>query len=69
MLEGYLSIKQVAEKWELNPRTVRNMCAKGKIEGAIKFGRDWMIPIDATRPIDGRITSGDYVDWRKGKEV
>ncbi len=63
----YETIKFFAEKWELNPRTVRKMCADGKIDGAIKLGRDWMIPIDTSRPVDGRITSGEYVNWRKNE--
>lgn len=68
MVDEYVSIKQVAEKWKVNPRTVRNMCANGRIEGAVKFGRDWMIPIDAKRPVDRRVTSGDYKNWRSGRE-
>lgn len=68
MIEGYLSIKQVAEMWNLNPRTVRNMCANGRINGAVKFGRDWMIPKDVKKPVDGRVTSGKYKNWRKGVE-
>lgn len=27
------------------------------IEGAVKFGRDWAIPIDAERPKDNRIVT------------
>ena len=65
MINGYESIKYFAELWDLNPRTVRMMCANGRIEGAVKFGRDWMIPTDAKRPQDNRIPSGAYVDWRK----
>ena len=30
------------------------MCAEGKLPGAVKFGRDWAIPVDAKRPSDGR---------------
>lgn len=67
MIEGFESIKQVAEKWGLNPRTVRTICAQGRIEGAVKCGRDWMIPLDAKRPIDRRVTSGEYKNWRKEK--
>lgn len=65
MIEGYSSINDVAQKWKLTPRSVRHMCARGKIEGAEKVGRDWLIPNDAERPADGRITSGEYRNWRK----
>lgn len=67
MNKSYLTVKQISEKWELKPRTVQIMCAEGKIPGAIKFGRDWAIPEDATKPIDKRIISGNYIDWRKKK--
>lgn len=54
MIEGYTTVKDIAEKWNVKPRTVQIMCAEGKIPGAMKFGRDWAVPVDAKRPIDGR---------------
>lgn len=41
------------------------MCADGEIEGVSKFGRSWVIPADAVRPKDGRVTTGAYRNWRK----
>ena len=32
----------------------------GKIEGAVKHGKSWLIPINAKKPIDNRVTSGTY---------
>ncbi len=54
----YLKIQEVAEKWGVSVRSVQMLCAAGKIEGATRFGRDWMIPKDAERPIDGRTRLG-----------
>lgn len=35
-----------------------------------KFGRDWAIPRNADKPVDGRITTGEYRNWRKkGKKT
>lgn len=68
MIDGYISIKDVAEMWGLTPRSVRNMCATGKIQGAEKVGRDWLVPADTVRPVDKRVTSGDYKNWRNKKE-
>ena len=65
MIEGYATVKDVSEKWGINPRTVQIMCAEGRIIGATKFGNIWAIPIDAEKPIDNRITSGEYKNWRK----
>ena len=64
-MDGYLTIKEVANRWKLTTRRVQKMCSDGLIPGASKFGRDWAIPEDAERPIDGRVTTGEYVDWRK----
>lgn len=68
MIEGYLTITEIAEKWNITPRRVRAMCQKGQIEGASKLGREWAIPVNVIRPVDGRVTTGEYKNWRKGKE-
>lgn len=64
-MKDYLTIKEVAEKWEVTPRRVQKMCADGFIPGVEKFGKSWAIPNDAEKPKDGRITTGEYINWRK----
>lgn len=64
-MEGYITIRQAAEKWKLTTRRVQVMCSKGQIDGVTKFGRAWVIPADAERPKDGRLTTGAYRNWRK----
>ena len=54
----YLKISEVAKQWGLSERGVQALCARGKIEGATRFGRSWMIPQDARKPMDGRTKSG-----------
>ena len=46
----YLSVANVAEKWGLSERTVRNYCSRGKIPGAFLTGKTWNIPENAVRP-------------------
>lgn len=41
------------------------MCSDGRIDGVVKFGRDWVIPINAEKPKDRKMTTGEYRDWRK----
>ena len=53
--------KEIAAEWGITERTVLNFCKNGKIEGAYKEGKKWQIPDDAVRPVDGRVTSGNYV--------
>ena len=47
---GYISVIQFAGKYGISERTVRNYCAKGKIEGAFLMGKSWNIPEDAVLP-------------------
>ena len=54
----FLKIDEVAAKWELSPRAVQILCKEGKIDGAQRFGRAWMIPENAVRPIDHRTREG-----------
>lgn len=67
MIDGYCTISEIAERWGITPRRVRAMCLNGQIVGAAKLGREWAIPSDAERPIDKRLTNGEYVDWRKNR--
>ena len=64
MNREFYTVNEVAEQWELTPRWVRNLCASGKILGAIQFGCSWAIPKDAEKSLDGRITTGEYKNWR-----
>ena len=48
--------------------TVQQKCQRGTLPGAVKIGRDWLIPADAPYP-DNRVKSGEYRDWRKQKET
>lgn len=68
MINGYLTANEMAEKWGVSTRRVQIMCAKEEIKGAVKFGRSWAIPEDTNRPSDGRITTGEYKNWRKKPE-
>ena len=44
MIDGYMTINELAEKWGVTPRRIRAMCANGQIEGAAKLEREWAIP-------------------------
>lgn len=46
----YLSVGEMAKKWNLSERSVRNYCAKGRIQGAFLTGKTWNIPQDAKKP-------------------
>ena len=46
----FLSVVQIAKKWNLSERSVRNYCATGKVDGAFLTGKTWNIPEDAQKP-------------------
>ena len=48
---------QASEKWGITERQVQAMCKTGKITGALRVSKVWLIPKDAQRPIDGRTKS------------
>lgn len=54
----YITAKQASEQWGISDRRVRVLCAEGRIEGAIRKGRSYLIPADALKPIDGRSLRG-----------
>lgn len=61
--EKLIPIAAYAEKIGITANAVRRKCLRGTLPGAIKIGRDWLIPADAPYP-DKRITSGKYVRSR-----
>lgn len=50
----YLSVSDVAEKFNLSKRRVQILCEQGRIEGANRVSGVWLIPTDAQKPVDAR---------------
>ena len=46
----YLSVADIAKKWNISERSVRNYCAKGRVPGAFLTGKTWNIPENAEKP-------------------
>lgn len=49
---NYLSVAQIAEKWDMTPRRVQVLCNEGRIVGAQRVGNVWTIPENAEKPAD-----------------
>ena len=60
-MEGYMTLKEAAEKWGIGDRRINTLCLEGRIEGASKIGNLWVIPVDTPKPDDNRIKSGKYL--------
>ena len=54
-MADYIPVKEAARLWNITDRSVTGLCRTGRIDGAVKNGRDWMIPADAEKPTDKRV--------------
>ena len=50
----------MASIWNISVRAVSSLCKSGRIPGAVKNGKNWEIPDNAQKPVDGRISTGEY---------
>ena len=46
----YLLVAEIAKKWDMSERSVRNYCAQGRVNGAFLTGKTWNIPENAEKP-------------------
>jgi len=62
----YMTAQQAAEKWGISDRRVRVLCGEGRITGAVKKGKSYLIPASSVKPSDGREKSAQglrYLKW------
>lgn len=50
----YISVKEASKKWGITERRIRILCSEGRVDGVIRSGWAWNIPITAQKPGDGR---------------
>ena len=55
---NWITPQQAAKNWNITERQVQYFCAQGRINGAVKLGRGWLIPKSAQKPQDGRVRNG-----------
>ena len=60
----FMSTREAAELWVYSMHGVSRLCTLGRVEGAGKVGHGWIIPRDATRPADARITTGKWIGYK-----
>ena len=61
----YLTTSEVAEKWSLSRRRVNVLCDEGRVKGAIRKGKIWLIPGNTAKPTDNRVKTGKYIKTDK----
>ena len=50
----YLTTVEMSAIWNITPRRIGILCSEGRIEGAIKKGKTWLIPSNVSKPSDKR---------------
>jgi hypothetical protein len=64
----FMPVSKVAEKWGISERRIQVLCSEGRIDGAFRIGKAWIIPSDAKKPADARIKSGKYIKKKDGDQ-
>ena len=54
---AYISVKEAAEKWGVSERRIQKLCEENRIEGVVRFGHAWAIPMNGEKPTDRRYKS------------
>ena len=50
----FLTTKEISEMWKISTRRISLLCSQGRVEGAVKKGKTWLIPKNAKKPEDPR---------------
>lgn len=59
----FMTTKDAVKKWNISERRIRQLLQDGRIEGAVKNGNSWNIPIDAVKPVDKRGIRANNLDF------
>lgn len=59
----FMTTKDAVKKWNISERRIRQLLQAGRIEGAVKNGNSWNIPVDAIKPVDKRIIKPDSTEF------
>lgn len=61
VIDKLVTITEYAKTHNKSIEQVKVFCRTGRIPGAKKIGRDWVLSVDAPYPVDQRITSGNFI--------
>ena len=59
----FMTTKGAVKKWNISERRIRQLLQDGRIEGAVKNGNSWNIPVDAIKPVDKRVIRPDSTEF------
>ncbi len=64
----FMTTKEASEKWDITERRINVLCKEGRIPGAYKENKRWVIPMNAVKPADKRL-KGDAGNLLSEKKV
>ena len=50
----YMTASEISKIWNISSRRIGVLCTEGRIEGAVKKGKMWLMPENAQKPADAR---------------
>ena len=50
----YITTIEMSKIWGISSRRISLLCSQGRVPGAEKKGKTWLIPKDAVKPTDPR---------------
>lgn len=54
IIMDYITTVEMSKKWGISSRRISLLCSQGRVPGAEKKGKTWLLPKDAVKPTDPR---------------
>lgn len=67
--QQYMTIADTSKEWKMPSAKVKQLCEEKKIAGISKLGDDWIIPVDAEKPLPESKLSKPVVPKNKIQEA
>ena len=64
-MNGYITVRDAAARWNVTDRQVQKLCVSGRIKGVTRFSNAWAIPEDSPKPT----RTGKLKPGRKSKTI
>lgn len=58
----YITTIEMSKIWGISSRRISLLCSQGRVPGAEKKGKTWLIPKDAVKPTDPRKKIDDVLE-------
>ena len=66
-MEKFMTTREASEKWNITERRINVLCKEGRIPGAYKDNKRWLIPNEAEKPADKRLKGRSRVSSAEEK--